>query len=63
MRTESNSQSEHFDPWDSDHTELVHVLWNASAKGLDVSQADALASYIMQSHWMRAVRHHAKDGA
>lgn len=53
---------EHFDPWDSDHTSLVHVLWRASAKGLDVAKADELAQHIMQSQWMRAVRAHAKDG-
>lgn len=53
---------EKIQPWDSDHTALVHVLWAAQRGGLidrDVD-CDALASLIMQSKWLRAVREHAK---
>jgi Zn ribbon nucleic-acid-binding protein len=46
--------------WDSDHTALVHVLWEAQHKGLTVGDTDELARLIMQSEWMRAVRLHAK---
>jgi hypothetical protein len=45
-------------PYDSDHTALVHVLWDAGLKG---AEADALASKIMRSKWMRAVRIHAQE--
>jgi len=62
MTTQSDTQPEHFDPWDSDHTALVHVLWEASGKGLTLAKADELASHIMRSQWMRATRHHAKEG-
>jgi hypothetical protein len=48
-------------PWDSDHTALVHVLWEARRKGLTVNDFDELASLIMQSKWMRAVRLHAAE--
>jgi hypothetical protein len=44
--------------WDSDHTGLVHVLWNAAHKGLSLDKPDALAAHIMQSRWMQAVRLH-----
>lgn len=43
-------------PWDHDHTALVHVLWEAERNGLTICDADQLASLIMASHWMRAVR-------
>jgi hypothetical protein len=46
-------------PYDSDHTALVHVLWEAQRGGITVSDADELASHIMRSKWMRAVREHA----
>lgn len=45
-------------PYDSDHTALVHVLWSAGIKG---SEADELASKIMRSKWMKAVKLHAKE--
>jgi hypothetical protein len=48
-------------PYDSDHTALVHVLWQAQRGGITISDADALASLIMQSKWMRAVRLHARE--
>lgn len=49
------------DPWDSDHTALVHVLWDARRDGLTIEDADRLASKIMQSRWMRAARQHAGE--
>lgn len=49
--------------WDSDHTALVHVLWEAERKGLTVRDADELASLIMGSRWLRAVRQHARGAA
>lgn len=48
-------------PYDSDHTALVHVLWEAQRRGLTVSDPDALAALIMRSRWMRAVRLHARE--
>lgn len=50
-------------PWDSDHTALVHVLWAAAREGVTIKDADELASRIMASDWMRAVRVHAVDAA
>lgn len=47
--------------YDSDHTALVHVLWEAQRGGLTISDPDALASLIMRSKWMRAVRRHAVE--
>lgn len=48
-------------PWDSDHTALVHVLWAAERQGLTISDPDALAAHIMGSKWMRAVRLHSRE--
>jgi hypothetical protein len=50
---------EEIQPWDSDHTALVHVLWEAERCG--ISDADELASHIMRSAWMKAVRLHAAE--
>lgn len=50
---------EKFEPWDSDHTALVHVLWAAERDGLTVEHADELAAHIMGSKWFRAVQQHA----
>lgn len=47
-------------PWDSDHTALVHVLWAAQRGGITISDPDVLASHIMGSEWMRAVKDHAR---
>lgn len=55
--------SEPIQPYDSDHTALVHVLWEAQRKGLTISDPDALASLIFQSKWIKAVRLHAKERA
>lgn len=48
-------------PYDSDHTALVHVLWTAKHDGVTIKDADVLARRIMQSRWMRAVRLHARE--
>jgi len=53
--------SEEIRPWDSDHTALVHVLWAADSAGLTIEKFDDLASFIMRSKWMKAVRLHAKE--
>jgi hypothetical protein len=50
---------EYIQPWDSDHTALVHVLWAACHKGLTIDDTDELASFIKRSKWMRAVHCHA----
>lgn len=47
--------------YDSDHTALVHVLWAAERDGVTIKDADELASRIMESKWMRAVKQHAKE--
>lgn len=50
------------EPWDSDHTALVHVLWDVKRKGLTVEKdADEIAARIMRSHWIQAVRAHAVE--
>lgn len=53
------SQSSDLQPWDSDHTALVHVLWAAQRGGITISDPDVLAQHIMGSKWMRAVKEHA----
>jgi hypothetical protein len=45
-----------YELWEADHTELVHVLW---AHGIEGAEADELASRIMRSEWMKAVRQRA----
>lgn len=55
------AERDQIQPWDSDHTALVHVLWEARRKGIGVEDADELASLIMRSKWMKAVRQHAKE--
>lgn len=56
-------QRDEIQPWDSDHTALVHVLWAARREGLIPREVDydALASKIMRSKWTRAVRQHAVE--
>lgn len=51
------------EPWDSDHTALVHVLWSAQHAGITIDDADELAAHIMRSKWMKAVRLHALEKA
>ena len=48
-------------PYDSDHTALVHVLWDARRDGVTIEDADELASRIMRSRWMQAVQVHAVE--
>jgi hypothetical protein len=45
-----------FEPWESDHTALVHVLWAAKRSGLSLDDADEIASRILQSRWAAAYR-------
>lgn len=53
-------QGSEFEVWESDHTALVHVLWDHGMKG---TEADDLASKIMRSKWMKATRVHAVERA
>jgi len=47
--------------WESDGTELAHMLRAAERDGLaTIPSADALASRILHSHWFRAVKEHAR---
>jgi hypothetical protein len=50
--------SDEIQPYDSDHTALVHVLWDARIDGLSLDDADEIASRIMRSKWIKAVRLH-----
>lgn len=43
-----------FEPWESDHTGLVHVLWSADHENLTIKDADQVASMILASRWMAA---------
>ena len=53
-----------FDYWESDHTALVHVLWNAKHNGLTLqNDADQIASLINQSRWLAAQNAAAVDKA
>ncbi|MFE6966881.1 hypothetical protein ACFVAJ_17355 [Agromyces sp. NPDC057679] len=46
-----------FDPWEKDHTALVHVLWDCKADGLNLhGDFDEIATRIRQSRWMTAQR-------
>lgn len=46
-----------FDPWEHDHTSLVHVLWHFSRAGLTLDDdADEIASLLMGSRWGNAQR-------
>lgn len=46
-----------FEPWESDHTALVHVLWHARDKGWTLQDnADDLASLIRNSRFMEAMK-------
>jgi len=51
-----NPHTRVYEPWEADHTALVQVLW---AEGIKGRQADELASKIMRSEWMQAVRSRA----
>ena len=44
-----------FQPWESDHTALVHVLWTAKYNNLDIANnADEIAEIITHSRWLAA---------
>jgi hypothetical protein len=44
-----------FAVWESDHTALVHVLWQAKRNGLTLeADADEIARLITTSRWMAA---------
>lgn len=58
-----HDETDQIQPWDSDHTALVHVLWAARRSGITIGDADALAEHIMRSKWMKAIRQHAKETA
>lgn len=46
-----------FDYWESDHTALVHVLWNARHLGLSLEDNDSeIAALILHSRWAAAYR-------
>lgn len=51
--------SDEIQPYDSDHTALVHVLWEAKHKGLTLDDFDELAALIRKSKWFKAVQLHA----
>jgi hypothetical protein len=48
-------------PWDSNHTALVHAFWAGTGEGVALDDFDELASFIMQSKWIAAVRIHASN--
>lgn len=52
-----------FEPWESDHTALVHVLWAVRRAGLSLDDADAIAERIMRSRWAAAYRAQAASAA
>lgn len=52
-----------FEPWESDHTALVHVLWDAKRRGLTLDDADEIAGLIRQSRWMAAAEADAASRA
>lgn len=60
-RSSAENADDPIQPYDSDHTALVHVLWEARRKGLRIEDADELASLIMRSRWTRAVRQHERE--
>ncbi|AEJ94162.1 hypothetical protein THIBAULT_46 [Mycobacterium phage Thibault] len=45
-----------FEPWEGDHTALVHVLWAARRAGLSLDDADEVAERILCSRWAAAYR-------
>lgn len=53
-----------FNAWEGDHTALVHVLWHAKHRGLDLAKDDAeIASMILHSRWLAAQINAAKADA
>jgi hypothetical protein len=48
-----------YEPWEGDHTALVHVLWSARNAGLDLDSGedvDKIASMILHSRWFYAAQ-------
>ena len=44
-----------FEPWEGDHTALVHVLWTAKRAGLTLeNDFDAIATMILRSRFLAA---------
>lgn len=54
LDTLTKGTADPFEPWESDHTALVHVLWSADHEGLTIKDADQVASMILNSRWMAA---------
>lgn len=53
-----------FHVWEHDHTALVHVLWDASRKSLDLhDDADQIATMILRSRWLAGQKAAAKKDA
>lgn len=53
-----------FKDYEGDHTALVHVLWAAKRRGLNLEDdADAIANMIMRSRWLAAQVNTAKAAA
>ena len=62
--TIDNGTTGPFDYWESDHTGLVHVLWNAKHAGLTLKEdADKIGSLILRSRWLAAHVAQAVDAA
>lgn len=62
MRDKFN-QDGPFEPYESDHTALVHVLWNAKHRGMTLDDADEVAELIGRSRWFAAVEADAASRA
>ncbi|WP_157497148.1 hypothetical protein [Leifsonia sp. Leaf264] len=51
-----------FDPWEKDHTSLVHILWDVRHRGLNLfDDFDEIATTINHSRWLAAQRHDAAE--
>lgn len=51
-----------FEPWEGDHTALVHVLWAAKHAGLTLeNDFDAIATMILRSRFMAARAAHKQN--
>lgn len=49
-----------YKPWESDSTGFVHILWAARRAGLTLEKdADEIATMVMGSRWLQAVKAHA----
>jgi len=60
--TLQNGTNGPFEPWESDHTALVHVLWGARHQDLNLKDnADEIAEMILGSRWLAARQHRASE--